>query len=46
MPITTTQDSPDTQDSRPANRATDIDRHVGSRIRERRIEAERRIEEE
>ena len=37
MPLNDTGMDPDVSDSRPANRATDIDRHVGARIRDRRI---------
>lgn len=36
MPLNDTRE-PDATLSRPANRATDIDRHVGARIRDRRI---------
>jgi len=37
MPIAITQEKPEARPDKPANRATDIDRHVGARIRERRI---------
>lgn len=37
MPLNDTGMDPDASNSRPANRATDIDRHVGARIRDRRI---------